>query len=356
MAAEYSLMIEGQPYFASGVGRTIQLFYTEPEEGVKPDTGILLLISGFEGDTGVSVYQKMRREFSDRENLVVVQCDFFGYEFMGSETMRKVFGILQSMAEQINERRQRGEALPEEEMIENLEQEESRDGFCELGIFQALDNLRAVRSVMELLNCRGCEYNKERIIAYGYSHGAYLALLCNALAPDLFSGIIDNSGWMYPVYLYRPRICNAAWNDSETGESKRLFVMIHYKGRQWIDDMEIYHLRRLYSQFENQARILSFHGEDDGLVPLREKSNFIAKVENACLVVIRKEDVDEKIFYNTQHGMGSDFLRLFYFVTSIDKLEREEVQGEYAWKAREFSTRKYRYRISEKLEITRIER
>ena len=47
-------------------------------------------------------------------------------------------------------------------------------------------------------------------------------------------------------------------------------MFLDYKGRQWIDDLEVYNLRRMYAQFHNHARILSFHGENDGLVPLRD--------------------------------------------------------------------------------------
>ena len=133
-----------------------------------------------------------------------------------------------------------------------------------------------------------------------------------------------------------------------------------YKGRQWIDDLEVYNLRRMYAQFHNHARILSFHGENDGLVPLREKVNFGDGVENLHLYVIRQSDVDEKIFQNTQHGMGSDFLRLFYFVVAIDDMVRRETLDERGrerlWESREFVSRKYRYLLSEDLELTRRER
>lgn len=357
MAIEHSLTMVGQPYFGCNRERNVQVFYTEPEDGVNPDTGILLLISGFEGDAGTNVYKKMRVEFSDSENLVVVECDYFGCQYMDSQTTKIAHEIIIQMVKELGEMQRRGEPLPKGDLTERFQQEESRDDFCELGLFQALDNLRALKGVMEILACRGFEYNVNRIMAYGYSHGAYLALLCNALRPYLFSGILDNSGWVYPVYLYRPRICSGVWSDSGTGQSRKLYVFVEYQGRQWIDDLEAYNLRRLYSQFHNHARILSFHGEDDGLVPLKEKMNFGDRVENLRLYVIREQDVDEKIFFNTQHGMGSDFLRLFYFAISIDDMVRieplDQEGRERMWEGREFASRKYRYLLSEDLELTR---
>lgn len=356
MATEYSLAINGQPYFDSEFNRKVTVFFSEPDEGINPDTGILLLISGFEGDTSSNVYKKMRLHFSDQQNLVVVQCDYFGCHFMGSKTMTAVHKKMQSMADQINEHLDRTGNLPEDIMKEDLEQYESLDDFCELGLFQALDNLKALKSVIEILTRRNLAFDYNRIIAYGFSHGAYLALFCNALLPNLFSGIIDNSGWVYPVYLYRPRISSAEWRDNETTSHKMLYVLIHYKGRQWIDDLEIYNLRRLYSQFENHAKIISFHGENDGLVPLKEKVNFIDKVNNASLYVVKEKDIDHIIFNNTQHGMGSDFLALFHFVLSIESFHRIPISGnpsENIWQNQTFVTKKYIYTLSDDLEIQR---
>lgn len=358
MATEYSLTVAGQPYFGSSRERDVQVFYTEPEEGVNPDTGILLLISGFEGDTGANVYKKMRMEFSDRENLVVVQCDYFGYQFMGPKSMKQVHEIMYQMAENISGMQERGALLTVEALTRHFEQKESLDDFCEQGLFQALDNLRALKGVMDLLRCQGCVYNENRIIAYGYSQGAYLALLCNALKPFLFSGILDNSGPVYPVYLYRPRVCSGIWKDRETGEGRKLYVYVEYKGQHWIDDMEVYNLRRLYSQFHNHAKIISFHGEGDGIVPLKEKMNFGSKVENLHFYVVGESDVDGKVFQNIQHGMGSDFLEFFYLVVSIDDMTREkrlgDIDRERIWESQEFVSRRYCYQLSQDLELTRV--
>lgn len=356
MAVEHSLCINARPYFNSSSKRTVNVQYTVPEHGSTPETGVLLLISGFEGDSRSHVYQKMRMEFSDRENLIVVQCDYFGYEFMGPRTMQLVQEQFSDMEHTLKQYTKTSAAQPDELKKRELIQDETPDNFCELGIFQALDNILALKSVLQTLAEQGFPYNERKIIAYGYSHGAYLALLCNALMPNLFSGILDNSGWIYPVYLYRPRICSRAWEDEDDSQEQFLFVLVTYLGRKWIDDLEIYNLRRHYSQFKNKARILSFHGEDDHLVPLTEKEHFIRKIDNASLYVIREEDVDHMIFSNTQHGMGSNFISFFYFALSMASLERpqsKQPSAELLWQPRTFSSGKYHYAISENLEISR---
>ncbi|EYE88823.1 hypothetical protein Q428_05960 [Fervidicella metallireducens AeB] len=73
--------------------------------------------------------------------------------------------------------------------------------FNDMGIMQALDNIVATLRVMNIIYENNCEFNSKKVIIYGQSHGAYLAYLCNAFAPTLFSLIIDNSAWIYPVYL-----------------------------------------------------------------------------------------------------------------------------------------------------------
>ena len=92
ISKEYSLDVIGQKYFNCEKDRAYTLYFSVPDNpgagGRK--MGICLLIAGFGADANASVYRKMRREFADRENLVVVQCDYFGYEFMGRELDAKI--------------------------------------------------------------------------------------------------------------------------------------------------------------------------------------------------------------------------------------------------------------------------
>ncbi len=55
-----------------------------------------------------------------------------------------------------------------------------------MGIMQAIDNISAVICIMEIIKDNCYKFNRNKIIIYGHSHGAYLAYLCNAFAPNLF--------------------------------------------------------------------------------------------------------------------------------------------------------------------------
>lgn len=347
MAIEHSLSVNGQPYFGSSVKRTIPILYTEPSSGIDKATGILLLIAGFDGDTSSKVYRKIRHEFADTQNLIIVQCNYFGSQFMGSKTMSEVYYIMNEMSQKLLKYSEEG-ISPLPKMNADLNLQESSDCFCELGIFQALDNLKAIKKVIESLKEQNIKFNYDRIIAYGYSHGAYLALICNALMPNLFSAIVDNSGWLYPVYLYRPRLC--------TGEflGQTLIVSISYQGRKWIKDLGIYNLNRLYSQLDNSATIIAYHGESDGLISYNEKQRFISKIKNAKIFLVTQEEIDGKIFKNTLHGMGSDFLKFFYYVSQNENLSRPSCENsslETLFLPGNITSKKFQYNITNELDI-----
>lgn len=356
MALEYTLTLTGQPYFNHHAERNLHVFYTIPEEDPCKATGVLLLIAGFGGDANSRVYSKMRQEFSDSQKLIVVQCDYFGYEFMGHETEQNTHKRLEEISGRIHHMMEAGEHVASF-LEENFEQTETSDSFCELGLFQALDNIRALKYVMDFLSeHHNITFDHNKILAYGFSHGAYLALFCNALMPNLFSAIIDNSGWVYPVYLYQPRIRSFSWNDPNSNFSGTFYLKIFYQGLQWIDDAEIYNLNRLYAKFRNKARIISFHGTDDALVSTSEKRHFLKKIANTKFYIIEENDIDHHLFKNTKHGMGTNFLELFYFVTRTEELHRMEPSDtsmSFLFAPRNICSKKYKYTISENIEITR---
>lgn len=62
--------------------RNLKIYFSVPQNGVDENTGLLLFIAGFGGQATSNVYKKMRDNFSDKYNLVTIQCDYFGYEFM----------------------------------------------------------------------------------------------------------------------------------------------------------------------------------------------------------------------------------------------------------------------------------
>lgn len=246
------------------IERYFNLYLYEPDE-INEDTGILLLIAGFGGHSNSNIFKKMRKYFSIYFNLVVVQCDYFGYEFMQYEV-----------------------------------KEESINNFCDMSFLQAMDNIYSVIYAINHCLDKTDRINAKKIIAYGYSQGGYLAHLCNIYSnSQLFTHILDNSGWTYPEFFrYKTRTINGlSWN---------------YFGENIIcSDNKFIDLEFLYKHIENKCEITSFHGKDDNIFSYLDKFNQIGNINNISIILIQKPDYEK--FYSTGHGLEADFLKLFVF-------------------------------------------
>lgn len=312
MAREYKFEVIGDSDWELLGTRSFKVYFSEPENEWAEPPGILLLIAGYGGEAGSRVYQKMRSTFADEYNLYVVQCNYMGWEFMQSEiTQKEIDSAINTSAE--TERR---------DIVADIEEIETN--YNDMGPFQALDNILAVRSLMDIIKANGKTYNESRICAYGHSHGAYLAHLCNCFFPGMFTDILDNSSWIYPIYLdaKEHRV-----QDIKIG-NVRLVRHFFYRIMEEAEDKEVYDLMGLYPQFENKARILCFHGEKDTLVSSKSKINLFEEIKNSQIRIIKETDVDNEIFKSANHGLDADFLKLFqYAVENYHLLESKAVNG-----------------------------
>ena len=72
----------------------------------------------------------MRMEFSDQQDLIVVQCDYFGFQFMGSDTMLQVHQKMEDMVEELNQHTDEIDTFMPEGMRDELTLSETSDCFC----------------------------------------------------------------------------------------------------------------------------------------------------------------------------------------------------------------------------------
>ncbi len=258
MAKEYEVCMNAHPSIYKAKERELKIYFCEPEHGINSDTGILLLIAGFGGHANSKVYKKMRRQFADSYNLMTVQCDYFGWEFMQDSNKVRI-NINRSDLEPIFSRGEIDEIFSEGTMNLNklvllgskhsitlrcmAEIDEDLTDFNDMGIMQAVDNITAVLAVITILKDNQVNFNQGKILIYGHSHGAYLSYLCNAFAPGLFSLIIDNSAWLFPAYLQACRILNY-----HVG-SAAVIIFFDYLARKIVNDGEILFLPSLYPGF-----------------------------------------------------------------------------------------------------------
>lgn len=340
-------------------GRNLKVYFSVPEKGVDSDTGLLLFIAGFGGNANSNVYKKMRSEFADEYNLVTIQCDYFGYEFMqesrkivvpkiNKEKLRQVFNEVQL------KRIFKKDKLDFEGLLDIGENtgmnitvnedlsKENKDNFNDMGIMQAIDNITAVLSVMNILYNNEYSFNSKKIITFGQSHGAYLGYLCNAFAPDLFSLIVDNSAWLLPVYLGTNRIL------MNRRKKLNLNIVFDYLAKGIVEDREILNLSYLYSKFENNCRIISYHGTKDNLVASHEKKRFCEGIDNCVYNEISNDKIDNTIFKSANHGLDADFIELFRHTLSNFNVEFKKDNNFCLREQVVFKTKKHNYNIDYK--------
>lgn len=353
MAKEYELEIYGQPTLHARQNRKIKMCFCEPEGGAGESTNILLLIAGYGGNTDSKVYQKMRKQFADKYDLLTVQCDYLGSGFMlnnhhvptTTSMLRRALTEeeLKSLSEDVEANRKllQGKHLPAK-----VELQENREDYNEMGIRQAMDQLMAIKVLADILEENGLAFAEKRLSIYGFSHGAYLAYLCNFLAPGLIDGLIDNSAYLMPHYLYVDRKVEIP------GDTFILEKIYHYKVSDWKKqdwfDLESYDLSYLYRQFDNQADIIAYHGADDDMISLEEKAEFMRKIPGARLNVISASKIDGEIFQNTGHGLGADFLKLFdsAYGELQSGLAHRQTKASLQFCNRSFCTEKYAYEVN----------
>ena len=293
MSKEYELIATGHPSIYAPATRQLNVYFSLPDM-MNSETGILLLIAGFGGKSSSNVFTKMRRVFADEYNLVVLQCDYFGFEYMQQEVLK-----------------------------------ETPESFCDMGIIQAMDNLIAIKCVSDFLDENAFGFDRKNIIAYGNSQGAYLALLMNSFMPGILSCVIDNSAWVIPQYLKYDRL---------VGENR-----FHYIISEIILDEEIYDLNKRYNAFTNAANIISFYGISDNLVEISDKAFFLSQIQNSSLEIVNIGRVDNRMFFSTGHGLGADFLEMFRYV--MKRYNTSSDENRLLFFERKFETEKCSYEI-----------
>jgi len=302
--------------------RKIHVKYSIPDGGVNEETGILLFIAGYGAQCNSKVYKKMRSDFADKYNLVTIQCDYFGYEYMQagledvtvesidlirlniSTTNEKAKKIYSNNHININEFLN-GNLKYKNEIRVKSNSHETIENFNDMGVMQALDNIVATIKVIKYLQRKKLNFNTNKIIIMGNSHGSYLGYLCNVMSKGLYTHILDNSAWTYPVY------CNNLRYLVTTRGNSVLVVKHDYKIRNARSSLKGLKIKNLYDKVENKCKIVVYHGENDELITAKDKYEDVKDIPNVVFNLIRKEDIDNVIFKSTRHGLDADFPKLF---------------------------------------------
>lgn len=336
MAENHSFQIAAHYNIYTGNHRDkeLRIDFSVPDYGVNSETGLLILVPGFGGNIDSNVYKKMREQFADTYNLVTIQCDYFGSNFMqtaesitidNNQVFNKFFN-----SEEINMLSKDSSILLQLLQNKNIvfpvkaKMNENIEEFNDMGFMQAIDLITSIEAVQAILKDNGLSFNKNRIIGYGHSHGAYLLHLSNRLVPNLFSFIIDNSGWIEPVYLSSNRYLY------QTIGKCTLAIEFDYLAKKIIKNKSILNMENFYRNYYGNTQILTFQGNDDNLINHHEKQRIMNNLNNTHFILVTADDVDHVKYKSNKHGLDADFLNLFSYALEIEnKQQMDDIQWDY---------------------------
>lgn len=335
MSEQHSITIPAHHNIYTGSSnRELRIEFSTPQNCVNERTGLVIFVPGFGGHIDSKVYKKMRQVFADKYNLVTIQSNYFGSSYMQSsdrftvnnnELLRRTFSTEEM--DKINEGSffnilaEKYITLPVVAILdENIEE------FNDMSYMQAIDIISTLEAIKILLNENNIKYDSNRVIGYGHSHGAYLLHLCNRLAPNLFSYIIDNSAWIEPLYLTRNRFLTQGIGNSF------LAIEFDYLAKKIISNKKDLHLEMLYKDYDGKTQILAFQGDHDVLVNHIVKKQFIESIVNSDFILVKKEDVDNVKYNSNGHGLNADFLELFSYSLEFEHKPNENLSKDLKYK------------------------
>ena len=200
----------------------------------------------------------------------------------------------------------------------------TKNEYQNFGLMQALDILNALCFVRK--NCAKFKLKENpKTLLFGYSHGAYLALLCAKFAPWLIDGIVESSAYVTVPLSYigfGKELDYEKYSDTFDNFSKTIFLGFtkslwtsnknsphffspaHNRIRNILDEKHL----QIYASY-HKAKIISYHCiNDTQCAPVSQKEAFHNALKklgfDSTLHIATQKDIDGKFIKNVNgHGM-----------------------------------------------------
>ncbi|OKP85816.1 hypothetical protein A3844_15800 [Paenibacillus helianthi] len=341
----------------------LDYYVTLPVKGVTDRTGLILSIPGF-GGLANSTYQieKLNPYLAEKYNCIVVSLNYFGI-YRGIETimddnflrnMEFIYGVPSAYWSDISSENdfyvKLGEIL-ESKGVAQLDprcqalKSTARNEYQSFGFLPALDCLTVLGDVIR----KYPNLNKRKIIAYGSSYGGYIAMLCGKFAPNLFSVIIDNSGFSRAQmkHIVGREILEHDYVVTVNYNNKPYTVPFAYNNP-WtiLDDTSPFYFGDSHKQIRNlllrehrvksDTRYYIFHCEEDQIASVEDKDKVAALLSNYNSTYYKRvgiNDLDGVLFKKYTHAMNASLRKLFDYAAEQDKeygLEKRQSANEFS--------------------------
>ena len=345
---EKRFVIAPHPDIELGCKRNeLEYFLTFPDSGTNPGTGLIFCISGF-GDKADSEYQrtKLRPYLANKYNCIAVGINYFG---IGNRTetgatcitdnnfvvwFRKIYCDTLGLHAQ-------NSAVDPNELFQIIRKTgiSELDGRCRFtfviakeeyqsfGFLPAIDHLQVLGEILKQF-----DINRKRIIALGTSYGGYIALLLGKYAPNTFSVIIDNSGFVnaHLTYVVGDELLDCGEFNMDFNGLRAGFVtnspwtILDESSPGFFSDScrDVRSLIHEKHILESGTKYYLFHSAVDDVAPVHLKERFVdmlrAKNVRVYFKKVTNEDIDGRVFKNTKHGMNASMRGVFDLVARLD--------------------------------------
>lgn len=191
----------------------------------------------------------------------------------------------------------------------------------DFGVIQSIDVLTAIKHIKDNPNYTKLNWSKLSIV--GTSHGAYVASMCDKLAPNTFNTIVNNAGWLYHqdialfpdtniIHIFAGQLRYNATEDnywSKDTASKNYFSKNHAQIRALNDNN---HIKKQLEQTLNKKtkQYIFSHTLNDEIIPIKQKDLYIDNLKKIYnyITYLRVDDetkLDGRTFKNLEHGASA---------------------------------------------------
>lgn len=343
---EWTKSIKGADDIELDIPRASPLIYhcTAPEG--KTAEGLVFVIPDFGEDASGEYQQSLRAYLAEKYGLLAVTVEYHCYRSRPATGAIPIFtpeeytnlrlqcakhGILITHPSEVTTALAR---LPRHYQFD-LRLATPNGDYQNFGVMQALDHLLVLA---DLRATQEIEFDANNIIAFGSSHGAYIAHLIAKFAPNTLRAVIDNSAYTAPPLpghtdgrLHLGPSCfeihglarvdlhlDTQWSIADETAAN------YYSGwRHAIRHLALpEHIRAAREASQRPCQFRIIHSVRDATQPIDARRQQAQLLQSAGFDVIFKEideaDIDGRMVKTLQHGMDASLRALFdYFYPTL---------------------------------------
>lgn len=347
---EWSKEIKGADDVELGIARMSPLVYHCTAPDIERATGFVFIIPGFGEDAAGSYQQSLRAYLAEKYSLLTVTVEYHcsqsrlgnGAVFsLSADEYDGLYKLCDRHHIQIKSPTSIWQALSQLNVPYELDFHISpgNGDYQNFGVMQALDHLLVLQDIHKDASAT---FEDSNVIAFGSSHGGYIAHLIAKFAPNTIHAVIDNSSYMGADFLHLAApyyiggmkiICHLVTHWELKDNASPFYFSPDCRAiRDTASPSHIGTMRQA-AQYPCQYRMA--HSVFDDLEPIAKKREQAQCLKAAGFNVVLREfgegDIDGEMIKSLGHGMDASLRALFdYFYPTILPFPERKIDSELA--------------------------